>query len=46
MLSTDSSSVAEVAQHLGFSDAANFSRAFKRVVGVNPSEYQRAPSLN
>lgn len=43
MLSTASPSIGEVAQQLGFSDAANFSRAFKRVVGVHPSEYQRAP---
>lgn len=34
--------VAEVALQLGFSDAANFSRAFRRVMGVTPGEYQRS----
>lgn len=34
--------VAEVALQQGFSDAANFSRAFRRVMGVTPGEYQRA----
>lgn len=33
--------VAEVALQLSFSDAANFSRAFRRVMGVTPGEYQR-----
>ena len=33
--------VAQVAAELGFSDAANFSRAFRRVFGVAPGEYQR-----
>ncbi len=34
--------VAEVALQMGFSDAANFSRAFRRVMGVTPGEYQRS----
>ena len=33
--------LAQVAADLGFSDAANFSRAFRRVVGVTPGEYRR-----
>jgi AraC-like DNA-binding protein len=33
--------VARVAQQLGFSDAANFSRAFRRHVGIAPGEYQQ-----
>jgi AraC-like DNA-binding protein len=33
--------VAQVAAELGFSDAANFSRAFRRVVGVALGEYRR-----
>jgi AraC-like DNA-binding protein len=33
--------VAQVAADLGFSDAANFSRAFRRVVGMAPGEYQK-----
>ena len=30
-----------VAEQLGFSEVSNFSRAFRRVVGVSPSEYLR-----
>lgn len=33
--------VAQVALRSGFSDAANFGRAFKRAMGVSPGEYQR-----
>jgi AraC-like DNA-binding protein len=40
MLKEPGATVAHVALHLGFSEAANFSRAFRRVVGVAPSEYQ------
>lgn len=32
--------VARVAEDLGFSDAANFSRAFRRHCGLTPSEFQ------
>ena len=32
--------VGRVAEELGFSDAANFSRAFKRHCGLTPSEFQ------
>lgn len=41
LLCMPGSSVTEVAAQLGFSDAANFSRAFKRVLGMSPGEYQR-----
>lgn len=41
LLSEEGSSVVGVAEQMGFSDAANFSRAFKRVMGVSPSDYQR-----
>jgi AraC-like DNA-binding protein len=43
MLCAEGASIVDVALRLGFSDAANFSRAFKRVVGVSPGEYQKTP---
>lgn len=42
LLSSEGATVTQVALNLGFSDAANFSRAFRRVVGVSPSEYQHS----
>jgi AraC-like DNA-binding protein len=33
--------VVQVALSLGFSDAANFSRAFRRNVGISPSQFQQ-----
>lgn len=33
--------VAHIAHRLGFSDAANFSRAFRRAMGTSPSAYRR-----
>jgi AraC-like DNA-binding protein len=33
--------VSQVAEELGFSSVHNFSRAFKRIVGVSPRAYQR-----
>lgn len=42
MLCLPGATVAEVALQLGFSDAANFSRAFRRVLAVTPGEYQRS----
>jgi AraC-like DNA-binding protein len=44
LLCQPESSVSQVALSLGFSDTGNFSRAFRRVVGLSPSEYQRAAS--
>ncbi|MBV8500333.1 MAG: AraC family transcriptional regulator ligand-binding domain-containing protein [Paucibacter sp.] len=41
LLGEPGAKVAQVALNLGFSDSANFSRAFRRVIGVAPSEYQR-----
>jgi len=34
----------DVAHRVGYSGAANFSRAFKEAMGVRPSEYRRSPS--
>ena len=41
MLRNPGATAAEVAQQLGFSDAPNFTRAFRRVMGVTPGEYQK-----
>ncbi|HSW25605.1 MAG TPA: helix-turn-helix domain-containing protein, partial [Burkholderiaceae bacterium] len=41
LLLAPAATVAQVAADLGFSDAANFSRAFRRVVGMAPGEYQK-----
>jgi len=34
--------VAEVADQLGFSDASNFSKAFKRWYGVSPDRFRQS----
>jgi AraC-like DNA-binding protein len=41
LLETGSQSVAEIAQSVGFGDAAHFSRAFRREVGQAPNSYRR-----
>ena len=41
MLTSPQVTIAQVAQGLGFTDAANFSRAFRRTLGISPGEYQR-----
>lgn len=41
-LRTGKVSISEIAYSLGFSDAANFTRAFRNLEGCSPSEYQRA----
>ena len=33
--------IANIGMRLGFDDKSNFTCAFKRVVGVTPSEYQK-----
>ncbi|WP_329049180.1 AraC family transcriptional regulator [Amycolatopsis sp. NBC_01488] len=38
----EAATVAEVARAVGYADAFSFSAAFKRVRGVNPSEFRRA----
>lgn len=35
-------SIQEISQKLGYSEEANFSRAFKRWVGVSPSEFRKS----
>lgn len=37
-------SIAGIAAELGYSDASNFSRAFRKVTGVSPVSYRRAQS--
>jgi transcriptional regulator GlxA family with amidase domain len=41
LLIVPSTTVAQVALRLGFSDAANFSRAFRRVRGVSSGTYRQ-----
>ena len=43
-LSDPDMSVDEVAYMLGFSDCSNFTRAFKRWLGVSPREYRKSQS--
>lgn len=44
LLGIEGATVSSVAIQLGFSDAANFSRAFKRVMEILPSEHQASLS--
>jgi AraC-like DNA-binding protein len=39
MLLDPNMKVTDVAHYLGYSDSAHFSRAFRRIAGVNPREY-------
>ena len=41
LLRSSERSVAEVADQLGFSDASNFSKAFKRWYGVSPDRFRQ-----
>ncbi len=44
LVERESATIAEVARAVGYSDAFAFSAAFKRVRGVNPSEFRRTGS--
>lgn len=41
MLKSDYSSIAEIAQSLGYLNIYDFSRAFKKHVGISPSKYEK-----
>jgi AraC-like DNA-binding protein len=43
-LRTTSATMAEVADSVGYASEASFSRAFKRHVGVSPSEWRASPA--
>lgn len=45
MLDQAGTTVAQIAERLGFSDAANFSRAFRRYTGVSPTQYQQGDGV-
>ena len=44
MLISSNASVSEVAEKVGFYDAAHFSRTFKKVNGITPLEYRKQKS--
>jgi AraC-like DNA-binding protein len=41
LLAEDPDTITEISHRMGFSDAAHFCRQFKRIMGVNPTEYRR-----
>lgn len=45
LLSRTDYSLEQIADELGYSDVANFSRAFKRWSGRSPSNWRKAPYL-
>lgn len=45
LLSGDTASVREIAEASGFHDVSNFSRSFKSVTGMTPSEYRKKTVL-
>jgi AraC-like DNA-binding protein len=42
LLAVPGATVATVAEQLGFSDTANFTRAFRRMAGMSPSAFQES----
>lgn len=41
IMSSENISVSQVAERVGFLDASYFSRCFKRIAGISPTEYQK-----
>ena len=41
LLETTNSEIKEVGKHIGYDDPYNFSRAFKRIMGVSPLNYRK-----
>lgn len=44
LLTGSAMNLSQIAERLGYADAANFTRAFKRWTGLNPSQYRMAPA--
>jgi AraC-like DNA-binding protein len=44
MLKDPNTKVADVSYQLGYSDPTHFTRAFRRIAGVNPRQYRHAYS--
>ena len=42
MLREQDVTLGEIAVHLGFSDAGNFSRTFRRIGGLSPRQYRKS----
>ena len=42
MLSDTNASISQIAAALGFTDSHNFSKAYKKIAGMTPSEYRNA----
>lgn len=40
MLTDTNQSISDIAKTLGFSDSHNFSRTYKKLTGLSPSEYR------
>ena len=38
--------VSEVCFHTGFNNLSNFNRKFKRIIGINPTEYRKMSAIN
>ena len=45
-LRADAASIDAIAERLGYSDTANFGRAFRRWTGISPAAYRRGDPTN